>query len=133
LKQQNQATLTALQQNAISNQKQLATLQYNVAQLQALEQHILSQMPGGASGSTLTLQQNAQLQQRIQQILHQKQQLQQQIRTFQQQVEEQLAYTQHITAPCGTASPTPPPGSPIGMALIYDAILAVNRIGKISL
>ena len=38
LKQQNQATLAALQQNAIANQQQLAALQQNVAQLQQLEQ-----------------------------------------------------------------------------------------------
>ena len=34
LKQQNQATLAALQQNAVNNQQQLAALQQNVAQLQ---------------------------------------------------------------------------------------------------
>ena len=34
LKQQNQATLAALQQNAVHNQQQLADLQRNVTQLQ---------------------------------------------------------------------------------------------------
>ncbi len=38
-----QATLAALQQNAIANQQQLAALQQNVAQLQQLEQNILKQ------------------------------------------------------------------------------------------
>ena len=107
LKQQNQATLAALQQNAVHNQQQLADLQRNVTQLQVcaeirekdttndpflqqLEQTILAQQ------STPHNQQQ-QLQQRVQQILQQKQQLQQQIKQFQQQVEQQLAYTQHAS------------------------------------
>ena len=89
LKQQNQATLAALQQNAVANQQQLADLQRNVTQLQQLEQNILAQQ------STPHNQQQQQLQVRVQQILQQKQQLQQQIKQFQQQVEQQLAYTQH--------------------------------------
>ena len=74
-----QATLAALQQNAIANQQQLAALQQNVAQLQSLEQHILAQQ-------TSSQNQQHQLQQRVQQILQQKQQLQHQIKQFQQQV-----------------------------------------------
>ena len=114
LKQQNQATLAALQQNAIANQQQLAALQQNVAQLQQLEQHILSQQaPASVSAATTNngQQQHAQLQQRVQQILQQ--QLQQQIKQFQLQVEQQLAYTQHATTnPSTSGGETPPPQPP---------------------
>jgi hypothetical protein len=119
LKQQNQATLAALQQNAIANQQQLAALQQNVAQLQQLEQHILSQQQQQAPSSVSATatnngqQQHAQLQQRVQQILQQKQQLQQQIKQFQLQVEQQLAYTQHATTnPSASGGDTPPPPPP---------------------
>merc|ERR1712061_764811 len=94
--QQNQATLAALQQNAIANQQQL-------------EQTILAQQTSAHN------QQHQQLQQRVQQILQQKQQLQQQIKQFQQQVEQQLAYTQHAGP---VPPPPPPPGPPPGKKAI---------------
>uniref|UniRef100_A0A0K2TWX8 Multiple ankyrin repeats single KH domain [Nasonia vitripennis] n=1 Tax=Lepeophtheirus salmonis TaxID=72036 RepID=A0A0K2TWX8_LEPSM len=102
LKQQNQATLANLQQNAILNQQQLASLQANVAQLQQMEQQILTQQTQNQQQNQLQ-QRDHQLQQKIQHILHEKHQLQQQIKQFQMQVEQQLAYTQHAT-PCSTDS-----------------------------
>lgn len=100
LKQQNQATLAALQQNALQNQAQLAALQQNVAQLQQLEQQVLAPaysagVVQGPSAAAAT----AHFQQCVQQILQQKQQLQQQIRLFQLQVEQQLAYPQQQISP----------------------------------
>ena len=110
LKQQNQATLAALQQNAVHNQQQLADLQRNVTQLQVCSE--ICEKEKTFSNNNLILQQleqtilaqqstphnqQQQLQQRVQQILQQKQQLQQQIKQFQQQVEQQLAYTQHAS------------------------------------
>ena len=41
LKQQNQATLAALQQNAVHNQQQLADLQKNVTQLQVVWRRVV--------------------------------------------------------------------------------------------
>ena len=41
LKQQNQATLAALQQNAVANQQQLTALQQNVTQLQVGSENFL--------------------------------------------------------------------------------------------
>ena len=100
LKQQNQATLAALQQNALQNQAQLAALQQNVAQLQQLEQQVLAPAytAGTAQGPSAAAA-TAQFQQCVQQILQQKQQLQQQIRQFQLQVEQQLAFPQQQLAP----------------------------------
>ena len=136
LKQQNQATLAALQQNAVHNQQQLADLQRNVTQLQVcpeiqsekqltvlsvkqqLEQTILAQQ------STPHNQQQ-QLQQRVQQILQQKQQLQQQIKQFQQQVEQQLAYTQH-------ASPQLLAGGPAQLAPATAGAAATTAVGVLN-
>lgn len=145
LKQQNQATLAALQQNAIANQQQLAALQQNVAQLQQLEQHILSQQqqqqqpPSSVSSSSAAAsaaanngqQQHAQLQQRVQQILQQKQQLQQQIKQFQLQVEQQLAYTQHATTnPSASGGETPPPPPPPGSDTSVKTTVSRNKRSK---
>ena len=104
LKQQNQATLAALQQNALQNQAQLAALQQNVAQLQQLEQQVLAPAyTAGAAQGPSAAAATAQFQQCVQQILQQKQQLQQQIRQFQLQVEQQLAFPQQ-QMPAGSSS-----------------------------
>ena len=105
LKQQNQATLAALQQNALQNQAQLAALQQNVAQLQQLEQQVLAPAyTAGAAQGPSAAAATAQFQQCVQQILQQKQQLQQQIRQFQLQVEQQLAFPQQQMPPLAGSS-----------------------------
>ncbi|QQP35302.1 Hypothetical protein FKW44_023480, partial [Caligus rogercresseyi] len=75
-------------------------LNANIAQLQAMEQQILSQQQQSDSSPAAGRGDSA-LQIKIQHILHEKDQLQQQIKQFQHQVEQQLAYTQH--------APPPPP------------------------
>ena len=107
LKQQNQATLAALQQNALQNQAQLAALQQNVAQLQQLEAQVLAPAyTAGAAQGPSAAAATAQFQQCVQQILQQKQQLQKQIRQFQLQVEQQLAFPQQQISPLTGAVPS---------------------------
>jgi len=94
-----QATLATLQQNNVANEQRLTDLQKNATQLQVLEQNILAQQQqqhkGGNTGGN-NQHQHQLLQQSAKQVLQEKHALEQEIKHFQQHMEEQLAYFQHM-------------------------------------